>query len=174
MKKNVIITTVIVVLMAIIAVVAVVLLINNRSDGNNSGDNERNGNITSFSFSRSYGLGGAVGYTITLKDGKKSSLKYEYYGYDSNEDNNFEKDIDAKYLDELADIIKEKKVVKWDGFDESKDGVLDGSGFSLKVKYDDGKEINAYGYMKYPDNYQEVMESFDKVLENAKNSNLSN
>ena len=167
-KKKTIITVIVAALVVFIGLVVAVLIIsNNNSNGGSDGD-VRNGNIASFSFGRGYGLGGAVGYTIARKDNNKASLKYEYFGFSSDEDSNFEKDIDAEYLDELADIIKEENIVKWDGFDKSDDGVLDGSGFSLKIKYDDGKEINAHGYMKFPDNYNEAENRLDAFLEKLK------
>ena len=158
-KKNTfkIIAVVAVVIAAVIALAAVLVF------KMNANKYERNGAITSFSFSGSYGLGGAVGYTI-VRQGDKVVLKYECFGYDEKDDVSVEKAVDAKCLDELASVIKEKGVAKWDGFDKSEDGVLDGSGFSLKVEYDDGKKIDAHGYMIYPDNYDEVQDAFDEIL----------
>ena len=130
---------------------------------NSAGGNVRSGSITSFLFNRGYGLGGAIECTLT-KRGNSATLKYDYYGYNPDEDKHVEKTIDAKYLDELAGIISKNDVAKWDGFDESEDGVLDGSGFTLKIEYDDGETIDVHGYMKYPDDYEKVEDALDEFL----------
>ena len=106
--------------------------------------------ITSFTYTLGYGLGGSCTYIVEAKD-EKAIYKINCYGMNTTEE---EKEVDASYLKELQKIIDENEIYKWDGFDKSDDGVMDGSGFSLNVSYANGKSIKAHGYMKYPSNYQ--------------------
>ena len=62
-KKKTIITVIVAALVFFIGFVVAVLVINSNNSNGGSDDDVRNGNIISFSFSRGYGLGGAVGYT---------------------------------------------------------------------------------------------------------------
>ena len=168
-KKNKIIAIIIAVVVAIVGIVATILLINNNNEngGDGSGARTLGGNITSFSFGKSYGMGGEVEYLLS-RQGNKAHYKRNTFGALSEKDGNVEKTVDLKYLDELARIIRDDGIVEWDGFDESDGAILDGGGFSLKVEYDDGKSINAHGYMKYPDDYEAVkneLDSFFKRLE---------
>ncbi len=111
---------------------------------------KNNSDIIKFEFSLSAGLGGGCEYTIEAKN-EKTIYSKKCYGIEHDE---FEKEIDNKHLKEINKIINEKKIYKWDGFDRSDKGVMDGSGFSLSVLYSDGKSISAHGYMKYPSNYK--------------------
>ena len=42
---------------------------------------------------------------------------------------------------------------------------MDGYSFTLIIKYVDGKEIEAYGYMEYPTNYKQVDKEITEYLE---------
>ena len=81
---------------------------------------------------------------------------------------NINKEIDSLYLIELAQIINEKDIYKWNTFAESDDSVLDGASFSIEVYYSDGKELKASGYMKYPQDYKKCHEAlvtfFEKLI----------
>ena len=157
-NKIIIIVGAIAVLLAGIA--AAILLVGNAM-------NTRDGKIISFSYSHGSGMGGFEEYMVFKKD-NSVILKYQCMG--CFEEENVEKKIDAKYLDDLAGIINDYKIAKWDGFDQSDDGVLDGDGFTLKVEYDDKKSIEAHGYMKYPGNYKEARDVILDKLEEVRNS----
>ena len=66
---------------------------------------------------------------------------------------NIDKEIEISNLTLLAQIINEKGICNWNGFDEKNDQVLDGNSFKLEVVYSDAKTLKANGYMKYPENY---------------------
>ena len=161
-KKKIGIIAAIVAILVVVAgaVTAIVLTNNNEPSGNNPGGNMYDGHIKSFSFGRGYGLGGAVDFIMTKQD-DGVLLKCGYYGEASDKNKNIEKTIDSKYLGELEQILSNNNIAEWNGFDESEDGVLDGSGFTLKIEYDDGSSINAHGYMRYPDNYDKVRDELD-------------
>lgn len=162
-KKIGIIVAAVAVLVVVAGIVAAVVLTNknNGPDGNNPGGNTYNGQLKSFSFGESYGLGGAVDYILVKQEDGKALLKCNFFGAVSEKDKNIEKTIDAKYLSELEQILRDNNISEWNGFDQSEDGVLDGSGFSMKIDYDDGSSISAHGYMKYPDNYDKVQDELD-------------
>jgi len=69
-------------------------------------------------------------------------------------------DIKEDDLRDLEEILKELRIGKWDGFKKSDKNVLDGNSFSLNIDFTDGTEIDASGYMKWPNNYKEFK---DKV-----------
>ena len=57
------------------------------------------------------------------------------------------------------------KIYKWNGFDETDKDILDGYSFELIVKYKDDSTLKAYGYMKYPDEYNIGHEALTNFLE---------
>ena len=73
--------------------------------------------------------------------------------------------VDADCLTELSKIINDNEIYKWNGFDKSDDDIMDGEGFSLSVAYDDGKKIEAHGYMKFPSGYKEGASRLTEYLE---------
>lgn len=78
---------------------------------------------------------------------------------------NVEKEIDKSYLEELAKIINDNEIYKWNDFDKSDKNILDGYGFNLEVNYSNGKTLKAHGYMKYPKNYNEGHKVLSEFLE---------
>ncbi|MBO4855256.1 hypothetical protein J5500_02515 [Candidatus Saccharibacteria bacterium] len=140
----------------VIAIVAVIVF------GIGSSRHERNGGIVSFSYSHGSGMGGYVDYTLKKQD-NLALYSAKCMGCMNNFDVN--KTIDSSYLGKIADIVKKYEMGKWDGFNESDDGILDGSGFTLKIEYDDERKIEAHGYMKYPSNYREATEELTNLLD---------
>ena len=81
---------------------------------------------------------------------------------------NINKEIDSSYLNQLSDIINDNKIYEWDGFHKSEDDVMDGYSFKLNIGYKNGETIDASGYMKYPDNYDNCHEALLKFLKSIK------
>lgn len=100
-------------------------------------------------------------YDINIIDEK---IVFTKKGY-NNEKLNMEKEIDKSYLEELAKIINDNEIYKWNGFDKSDKNILDGSSFNLEVNYSNDKSLKAYGYMKYPKNYKEGHKALSDFLE---------
>ena len=65
--------------------------------------------------------------------------------------------ISKDMVSDIIDIFNKYHVSNWNNFNKSDNGVLDGNSFSFSVTYNDGKTIDAHGYMKYPKNYHEVI-----------------
>ena len=114
-------------------------------------------------FSYHYGsfFEGYYGYDIEYTDGKIMFTAKGRNGVDLD----INKDIDKAKLDELAKLINEEKIYKWNDFSESDDNVMDGYGFGLKVEYEDGGYIEASGYGKYPDDYDKHHKALVTFLE---------
>ena len=130
--------------------------INNKVDISNS-------ELVSFTFNRGYGLGGAINYKIYRENG---NVYYEVESFTGKtyDDSETRKEIDSVFLNDLEKIIIENDIASWNGFDEADSSIEDGSGFKLEIKYVDGKEINAKGYMKYPANYKDIEKKIDDFL----------
>ncbi len=73
-------------------------------------------------------------------------------------------DADEAFVSSLEHIIEDHRIRKWDGFHGSDKNVLDGSSFTLSIRYDDGSSISAGGYMKYPKGYREALSAFDELF----------
>lgn len=78
-----------------------------------------------------------------------------------------DKEVDSSILEELSSVITNNHLEKWDGFSKSDDNVMDGYGFTLIVKFDDGRTLTVDGYEKYPKNYEKVHEALVEVLESV-------
>ena len=74
--------------------------------------------------------------------------------------------IDTAVVDKLACVIEDYDLFGWDGFDESRDDVLDGEGFVLEVEFTDGTSIRAQGDNAFPENYSQAMGEIWDILEN--------
>lgn len=64
---------------------------------------------------------------------------------------------DPELLEEVRNLLFLHGVEKWDGFNESDPNVLDGEGFSLQLRFDDGTEIRASGENSFPPGYHAAM-----------------
>ena len=76
---------------------------------------------------------------------------------------------------ELLVELKEHKILHfWDRMNELQvwkwkskyimEGILDGHQWELKLRNREGKTRNFYGYMKYPDNYNELIKELNNLF----------
>ena len=68
---------------------------------------------------------------------------------------------DAHFAEEIAALLRQYKVSQWNGFHKVNKRILDGRSFTLAVHFENGKEIHAHGYMRYPKNYREFRDAID-------------
>ena len=73
-------------------------------------------------------------------------------------------EIDKKTINRIIELLNKNEVYKWDGFNKSDKYVLDGDSFSFWLYMDNGKEIHASGYMKWPKNYGNVRDELTNIL----------
>ena len=110
--------------------------------------------ITSFHFYR-YGEMAYDSYDIiTLMGAYSVSVNGEEY-----------QNIDDRYVDEIFHVIEEYDLYRWDGFDESREDVLDGEGFSLEAIFRDGTSILASGDNAFPTDYFPAIGEIQRILE---------
>jgi len=64
--------------------------------------------------------------------------------------------IPSQEVDTLRHIMEAGGVGAWDGFYGSDENVLDGFGFNLSVEMEGDISINARGYERFPENFDEV------------------
>ena len=73
--------------------------------------------------------------------------------------------LDAATVDALAAVIETYDLARWDGFEESRDDVLDGEGFSLEIAFRDGTSIHASGNNAFPPDYFNAVGELQEILD---------
>ena len=110
--------------------------------------------IVSFRFNASGGsyMNSGTTYEAQLKDGKVVvRIRLDEVAEEDAE----EFVTDESFLRKLDEIVERNNVKKWNGFSLSNKQVLDGHGFSLTIKMENGEYLSAHSYMAWPDNYSE-------------------
>ncbi len=136
----------------------------------------------------------------------KSAIKTFYYSYDGS-GNSYSYDIDAiqdpamfsyiaaRYRDygrmtnvtnelllsRLKNLCDKYKIEQWAGFSKTAQGVYDGAGFTLTIRYADGTNLYARGTNAFPEGYGDFTRELDalfqplvtKVVAEAKTRNVS-
>ncbi len=122
------------------------------------------GGLKSFEY---YGSGMAIEDIFQYKFTKEDEgVRFEYDFYIQGEEAEGEVMLDPSYIDELVRLSdKYDLILKWDGFDKSAEGVLDGSGFSLSMGFEDGSSISARGENEFPDGYRYFNEDFKAIID---------
>lgn len=112
-------------------------------------------------YSNGYAINSYTRYELGINDGKYVA-KIKPYGV--SEEDLLEIEVDKSIMDKIEEILKKYEVNKWDGFDKSNQGVLDGDSFSLSVGLKDNKSIHASGYMMWPDHYRDVVNEISPIF----------
>lgn len=71
---------------------------------------------------------------------------------------------DAELLQELAKLVDDYNLRKWDGFDKVNSHVLDGSSFDLEIRFGDGTSITASGSNRFPEGYSDAKTAVDDLF----------
>ena len=101
-------------------------------------------------------------------DGRNDTVTLSYEDLLMYETGKITEPVDSTILEQLTDLCARHNIDRWDGIDEVNREVLDGSGFSLYVKYDDGKRISAHGMNAWPEGYRAFVKEMYTILEPAK------
>ncbi len=103
---------------------------------------------------------------------RNGELAYDYYeidlfpdGYAVSVNGGSFRSMDERYIDELLQVIEEYDLYQWDGFDRSRENVLDGEGFRLEVVFTDGTSIQAIGDNAFPENYHLAVSDIQDILD---------
>jgi len=126
------------------------------------------GAILRFYMSGSNGSEMYSGYHYSLKMNKDGSYTAEYKPSGVPDEQALTKQVDYDFAESLSQLMRDMKINRWNGFDKHNKMVMDGTGFSLDVRFTNGKEIRAHGYMKWPAGYSEfsgaVAGRFERLL----------
>ena len=125
-----------------------------------------NDTIVYFSLSEGGGMNRFSGFRYEVNetnDGKVHFLFNEGYP----DEKEFTID-DHSVFDSLQAIIQQQKVYTWSGHYQPEFDILDGTSWSLYVKYKSRKSISAGGYMAGPDGYWVAFNDFIRCLDNWK------
>jgi len=109
----------------------------------------------SFSESASY-FKRIQGYEFRAENGK-----YTAYFYMANEDEPYPVPVDQAWVDTLNGIIRQYRMMGWDGFHGSDSMLLDGTQFSIDFTFADGTAVHAGGYGSFPENYGDASRAID-------------
>ena len=121
----------------------------------------KNLHYSSFGGSRVYS--GEI-YELTCDDECTIKIKLDGEPYEKAKTYSFS----DEQVEELIDLFNEYEVWRWNGFNEHDSDVMDGSSFYFTLNIQDGKEIEASGYMMYPENYGEVIEEMLRIIDEGK------
>jgi hypothetical protein len=135
-------------------------------DSSNVGDSkwaeisEDSNMIIHFSYSRKVGTGPGESYRIASND--LGRLVIDKFSDIRRWGKYPERDIsiplsEAKY-EELERLIENYNLVSWDGFKNggNRQRIIDGDEFFLKIEWDDGATIEAWGNVEWPANFETV------------------
>ena len=75
--------------------------------------------------------------------------------------------IDDETVEALFRVVERYDLFQWDGFDQSRENVLDGQGFRLDIAFTDGSAIHAIGDNAFPDHYFDAIGDMLAILEDA-------
>ncbi len=120
--------------------------------------------LTGFSYSYDGTIGGNnYSYDVRkMPDGKivfnYESMEYPDYG-------EMKKEVGQALLDRLEEIYREQKICRWEGYNKYNPNVCDGSGFSLRFSFADGKSMSAHGSNCYPNGYREFADAMHSICD---------
>ena len=114
-----------------------------------NGGIEKKGSLTSFTYRFHRYSGEDTEYRVEKKGGK-------VFFYAAGPKEAADCQVDESVLNELDARIRDYYLTQWNGFEESNESILGGDSFSLEAVYDSGYRIEARGYEKYPEDFEEV------------------
>lgn len=123
--------------------------------------------IKEFSYSFNNSIGGS-NYTYTLKNENGAAI----FVIDSMEHRDYKdlaKPVDQEFVKKIHDLYRDFDVRKWDGFSKSDRFVLDGSGFNLRIVFDDARTVSASGTNCFPPGYSEFEKKLEEIVTPVKN-----
>ena len=91
---------------------------------------------------------------VTLMDGYSVSVNGEEF-----------RSVDDEIVDALYEVVEKYDLYRWDGFNKSRSGVLDGEGFRLEISFTDGTSIQANGDNAFPEDYFSAMGEMQEILD---------
>ena len=116
-----------------------------------------------FTYSNGYAMNAYTKYQIDEKDGKYIATIKQH---GEPEEDAKEVELSLEKMKELENILNKNNVSKWNGFNKTDKNVLDGDSFSFSLRMENNKGISASGYMKWPENYKNVVRELETFFGN--------
>ena len=131
-------------------------------DGEGDKAPDNNSGVAYFSYSYRGSIGGnSYTRTATVEDGKVvltlDKMEKRDYGKMTGE-------ASPEFAASLDELCKKHKLVRWNGFDKYNRHVLDGDGFGLRIKFKDGKTVEADGSNAFPRGYGDFEKDMNELF----------
>ena len=130
--------------------------------GKKAVDNESG--LVDFTYSYNGSIGGDS-YTFRVKKQKDGTALLTYYAMQYNSYGDMEMPVETDLLTALEDLYHKHHICQWEGFNKINEYVLDGSGFSLYLTFQDGKSMSASGSNTWPDGYLDYLTDLSTLIE---------
>ena len=115
----------------------------------------------SYSYNNSFG-DGSFSCEIVRKGSDKAVISYETF--DHRDFGTMEITVSDEILEALYQLYLKHKAARWSGYSKYDEGVLDGSGFSFSMEFNDGEMMSCSGNNCVPDGYREYEMEMREVL----------
>jgi len=110
--------------------------------------------IKSFSYNYDGTIGGnTFSWTVTRKE--DGTVLFQQFDHMRTGHEDLYDTLPAAFMDSLEAICSKHKIHRWDGFRGNNQYVCDGDGFSLSIRYEDGRKVDAHGMNSYPNGFRE-------------------
>ncbi len=114
-----------------------------------------------FTYSCGMEMNDQVAYTLDKTEtGYSATVKPQ--GVDH--DDYLSADVDEGFVRQVEELLQRNHVEKWYRFNKRARSIMDGIGFTLYITMENGKEVDAVGYMRWPDGYGSVETGLDALF----------
>ena len=72
--------------------------------------------------------------------------------------------VDEIFVQEVEELLRANRVEKWYNYNKRSRSIMDGIGFTLYITMENGKEVDAVGYMRWPEHYGAVEGGLDSLF----------
>ena len=136
------------------------------TEGAGDAAEENNSGVTYFYYSYNGSIGGnSFSYEVSKRD---EGIIFVFEGLEFRHLGEMRTELDEAFLGKLDSLYRECNLRKWDGYSKTNRMVLDGDGFSLRIKFGNGKSISASGSNCTPKGYREFREKMNALFEPLK------
>ena len=115
----------------------------------------------------SYSYGGSIGgdsWSVEIERQENGDNTITYNAMEYGDLGELKMTAGSELMQELERIYAEHKLYRWEGYSKTDTGVLDGSGFSLFISFNDGSDMSASGDNAWPEGYNAFITDLAQVL----------
>ncbi len=109
--------------------------------------------------------GNNYSYTVAQKDGGAVFI-CEVMEHPS--DKSARGEVGAAVLERVNELYRTYRLYRWDGYSRYNSFICDGEGFSLSIKFRDGRSLHANGMNAFPVRYREFSKEMSALLDPIK------